>query len=179
MKRLAIVAVVTIAGLVAYAFAHPYMNGVAYTHQRERERIALLPIAYSICEMRYAAGDHTATIRQIVKDAPKPTEIDESMFGVTMKWDIVDREEFVLGDSDKTVLLFPDLSPPEITDSLTPLIAHVSSSFTVKNDNCLLLVLPTAEVTTVHLTDQQFKKLLQCETALEASAWLKTHPGRN
>ncbi|QEG22016.1 hypothetical protein [Mariniblastus fucicola] len=179
MKRLVIVAVV-VAGVVAYSFAHPYLNGVAYVHQRECERAALLPISLEINELRYADnGTQLPTIRQIVENAPKPTDIDDSMFDVKMKWDIVDRQAFRLGDSDKTVLLYPDLTPIEITESLTPLIAHVSSSFTVKNNNCLLLVLPTAEVTTEYLTDRQFENLLQCNSPDEASAWLKSHLDRN
>ena len=179
MKRLIIVAVILV-GLVAYSFAHPYMNGVAYAHQRECERAALLPLSHEITELRYAdSGTQLQTIRQIVENASKPTDIDDSMFGVKMKWDIVDRESFRLGDSDKTVLLYPELTPSEIKESLTPLIAHVSSSFTVKNNNCVLLVLPTAEVTTEYLTDLQFENLLQCKTPEAASAWLKSHWDRN
>ena len=160
-------------------FAHPYMNGVAYVRQLQCERAALLPISYEITELRYADNGKQPTIRQIIEDTPKPKDIDDSWFGFTMKWDIVDREAFRLGDSDQTVLLYPDLTPGEITESLTPLIAHVSSSFTIKNNNCILLVLPTAEVMTVYLTDRQFEKLLQCKTPDAASAYLKSMGDRN
>lgn len=178
MKLLAIIVAVLV-GLIAFSIAHPYMNGVAYTHQRECERAALLDIAYEIANLRYddQPDAESKTIRQIVHDAPKPTDIDESRFGVTMAWDIVDRDDFQIGGIDKTILLFPDAIPSAIHDSTTPLIAHVSSSFTTRNDNCVLLVLPTAEISSLNLTDTELEQLMGCLTPADAANWLKSHFG--
>jgi len=175
MKLLAI-CVLGVIGLLALSIAHPYMNGVAYTHQRERERIALLDIAYRISDQN--ASD-AKTLRQIVDDAPKPTNIDDSRFKVTMRWDLVDRDKYQIGDVDKTILLFPDAIPSTINDPLTPLIAHVSSSFTTENDNCVLLVLCTIEIPALGLTNTELEQLIGCTTPEDASIWLKTFGLKN
>ena len=176
MKWLAIV-VISLLGLLAFALAHPYMNGVACTHQRECERAALLDVAYEVAKLRHDDGGGTnvsKTMRQILDDAPKPSDIDDSRFGVTMAWDIVERTAYQIGDVDKTILLFPDLVQSTIPDSLTPLIAHVSSSFTTKNHNCVLFMLPTAEIAHLGLTDDELRLLLECQTPEDATIWFKS-----
>ena len=172
-----LIAFLALAGLIAYDVAHPYMNGVAYTHQRECESSALRTIAYEISEHAYEDGDDTKplTIAQIVATAPKPTGIDNSRFGVTMTWDIEDRDSYQIGSIDKTILLFPDTLPSAISDSRTPLIAHVSSSFTKKNDNCVLLVMANTEILTLSLTNDEFGELLACERPEDGARWVKSN----
>ena len=173
--KLVVTGIAALIGLAAFFLAHPYMNGVACTHQRECERKALLDVSYAIADQRHTEDieSEPKSVRQIVGDSPKPTDIDDSRFGVTMAWDIVPSVQYKMGDTDKTILLFPDAIPSTVTDPRTPLIAHVSSSSTTENDNCVLLVLATPEIQTLNLTNAELHQLIRCETPEDAASWFK------
>ena len=105
--KLVVTGIAALIGLAAFFLAHPYMNGVAYTHQRECERKALLDVSYAIADQRHTEDieSEPKSVRQIVGDSPKPTDIDDSRFGVTMAWDIVPGVQY------KICLLYTSPSP--------------------------------------------------------------------
>lgn len=164
MKSLFQLAIIVAFAVMAFFFYvnNPYVNGVAYTKQRECEKNVLTSFAFKIAESRAALlrGEIAPSFNDLLVSLPRSETIDCFADQFMFEWNIVEADEYRIGDTDASIVLSRSVDLAALPSIHTPLLIHISSSFTEPNNNLLLLVAPDAQIRSIGCTDTELQTLL-------------------
>ncbi len=176
MKRVVVLtACIFTAGFALHLYSgNPYINGVVYTIQREDERKVLREFSCECASSRNKLIQQQVapTFTQLIKNLPKVSTIQGHSGPFSFEWNLVDPNEFVIGRSGQTIVLFRDIDLGNLPHPATPILAHISSSFTKKNDNCVLIAFTDCNVVSFYWTDAELKDFLAAKSPDAAKTWL-------
>ena len=175
-RVVALTACIFVAGFALHLYSgNPYINGVVYTIQRENERKVLREFSCDCATSRNKLVQQQVapTFTQLINNLPKVSTIQGHSGPFSFEWNLVDPDQFVIGKSGQTIVLFRDIDLGNLPHSATPILAHISSSFTKKNDNCVLIATTDCNVLVCGWTDAELKDFLAVRSPDAAGTWLR------